>query len=87
VWFYPPEFLESLGGFGIAPTPETPPSLVRGALNDLYRYQLRSLRDGLRAGSVEKARYHAHVIALRKHYWLLTLPLQAWERICREGSG
>ena len=79
---YPPEFLESLAGFGIAPRPETPPAVVRGALNDLCRYQLRSLRDGLRAGRVEKAHYHDHVIALRKRYWLLTLPLSAWERIC-----
>jgi hypothetical protein len=83
---YPPEFLESLAGFGLAPTASTPPALVRDAVNDLYRYQLRALRDELRAGRVEAGSYHGLVIALRKRYWVLTLPLVAWERICGEGS-
>ena len=81
-WHYPPEFLESLASFGLAPTPRTDPGLVRDALNDLYRYQLRALRDALRLGRVEKARYHDGVVALRKRYWLLTLPAGAWDRIC-----
>jgi hypothetical protein len=83
---YPPEFVESLAGFGLAPAPSTPPSLVRDAVNDLYRYQLRALRDQLRAGLVEPGSYHGLVVALRKRYWVLTLPLAAWERICGEGS-
>jgi hypothetical protein len=86
VFVYPPEFLESLAGLGLAPTSETPPSLVRGALNDLYRYELRTARDRLRAGAFEKSTYLDLVVALRKKYWLLTLPLAAWEKICREGA-
>jgi hypothetical protein len=85
-WSYPPEFLESLAGLGLAPTPDTRPSLVRDAVNDLYRYQLRAMRDRLRAGHVEPGSYHGLVIALRKRYWVLTLPLHAWERICCEGK-
>lgn len=81
-WIYPPEFIEALGGFGLAPTPETPPALLRDALSDLYRYELRSMRDRLRAGRIEKADYHGLVIATRKRYWPLTLPLPAWEKIC-----
>ena len=81
-WSYPPEFLESLSGFGLAPTPETPPAVVRDALNDLYRYQLRSLRSRLLVGDFERSAYLDKVIALRKHFWLLTLPLPAWEKIC-----
>ena len=87
MWCYPPEFLESLTGFGLAPTPATPPRLVRDAVNDLYRYQLRTLRDRLRAGGVEPGSYHGLVVALRKRYWILTLPLAAWERICRGHRG
>ena len=86
IWQYPPEFLDSLASLGLAPTERTPPLLVRDALNDLYRYQLRSMRDRLRAGDIEKASYLDMVIALRKRYWLLTLPLLGWERICGEGE-
>jgi hypothetical protein len=81
---YPVEFLMSLAAFGLAPTPETPPAVVRDALNDLYRYELRTARDRLRAGAFERSRYLEIVVALRKKYWLLTLPLAAWERICAE---
>jgi hypothetical protein len=82
VFAYPPEFLESLASFGLAPTPSTPPALVRDALSDLYRYELRVLRQRLLAGDVPKDRYQDGIIALRKRYWLLTLQLPAWERIC-----
>jgi len=85
MWSYPPEFLESLAGLGLAPTADTPPALVRDALNDLYRYELRAARDRLRAGVTEKSTYLELVIALRKKYWLLSLTVPAWERICREG--
>jgi hypothetical protein len=86
VFAYPQEFLDALAGLGLAPTSGTPPSLVRGALNDLYRYELRTARDRLRAGAFEKSTYLDLVVALRKKYWLLTLPLAAWEKICREGA-
>jgi hypothetical protein len=82
VYDYPPEFLESLASFGLAPTPATPPALVREALGDLYRHELRRLRTRLIAGDVPRNDYQAHIIALRKRYWLLTLQLPAWERIC-----
>jgi hypothetical protein len=83
-WTYPAEFQQTLGTFGLAPRTSTPPVVVRDALNDLYRYQLRRMRDELRAGFIEKSAYLDRVIALRKDYWPLTLPLGAWERICRE---
>ena len=68
--------------FGLAPGRETPPSVVRDALNDLYRYELRRMRDALLAGRIAKPDYLDHVIALRKKYWPLTLPLDGWERLC-----
>lgn len=86
MFVYPQEFLDALASLGLAPTPETPPSLVRAALNDLYRYELRTARDRLRAGAFEKSTYLDLVVSLRKKYWLLTLPLGAWEKICREGA-
>ena len=82
MWSYPPEFIDALAGLGLAPTAATPPALLRDALNDLYRYELRSARDRLRAGAMEKSGYLDLVIALRKKYWLLSFTLPAWEKIC-----
>jgi hypothetical protein len=80
-WHYPEELVAALGQFGIAPTERTPPDVVRDALNDLYRYELRRLRERYLAGEFPKAEYHAHVIAMRRRYWPLTLPLSGWHRV------
>jgi hypothetical protein len=82
-WSYPPELREALAGFGLAPRPETPPVFVRDALSDLYRFEIRRLRDRLLAGHVAKADYIGFVVSLRKKYWPLTLTPAAWEQICR----
>ncbi len=85
-WSYPPELGEALTAFGLAPGPATPPALTRDALSDLYRYELRRLRDRLKAGQVDKADYQNLVIALRKRYWPLSLTPAAWDDICSRGS-
>jgi hypothetical protein len=83
-WTYPPEFLEVLIAVGLQPSVSTPPRLVRDALNDMYRHELRRLRDRHLAGEVAKVDYVDHVIGLRKKYWPLALTDGAWEKICRE---
>ena len=85
-WTYPDELGEALLSFGLRPLDSTPPRVVRDALNDLYRFELRRMRDRLRAGGIEKPDYLDRVVALRKKYWPLTLPLGVWERICAGGS-
>jgi hypothetical protein len=82
-WVYPPELLEALGSLGLAPRDRTPPAVVRAALNDLYRFELRRARDRLIGGQIEKSGYLDLVVTLRKKYWPLTLQLPAWEKICR----
>jgi hypothetical protein len=82
-WTYPPELVEALLRFGLRPTRATHPLFVRTALNDLYRYELRRMRDRLKAGEIPKADYIDLVIAARKRYWPLTLQPPAWEQICR----
>src|SRR5205814_152751 len=79
---YPSELQQALAGFGLAPTGDTPPILVRDALSDLYRYELRRMREQLRAGATPKNEYIDRVIALRKRYWPLTLQPDAWEKLC-----
>ena len=77
---YAPEALEVLVGHGLRPGPATPPDLVREALSDLYRFEIRRLRQRLLAGAFPKADYIEHVIDLRKKYWLLSIPTDQWCR-------
>ena len=86
MWSYPEELLAALIPLGLAPTERTAPAFAREAVDELYKYELRRLRDQLRAGDVERANYLGRVIALRKKYWVLTLPLSAWEKICARTS-
>ena len=71
--------LEALARLGLAPGDETPPELLREQLNDLYRYELRRLRDNHRAGQISKADYIPHVLELRKKYWMLSVRLDKWK--------
>jgi hypothetical protein len=74
--------IEALPRFGLAPRPETSPRLVRDQLSDLYRYEIRRLRDRLLAREFPKTDYIGHVIALRKKYWPLALTPEQWEGVC-----
>ena len=82
-WSYPPELLDVLLTFGLKPAATTPPSVVRAALNDLYRFEIRRLRQRMVDGHVEKDHYVDAVIALRKRYWPLSLQPDQWETICK----
>jgi hypothetical protein len=75
---YRPEVLHQLERHGVRPTPETPPQLVHDFVNDLYRYELRRLRDALRAGGIPKAGYYDRVVALRHKYPLVSLKAAQW---------
>jgi hypothetical protein len=86
LWTYPAELREALAGLGLAPTDRIPPAVVRDAANDLYRYELRRLRDRYRAGEMTRSSFLDRVVWLRKKYWVLTLPLSAWVRICSTTS-
>jgi hypothetical protein len=77
---YAPEALDILAVHGLQPGPATPPAVVRAALNDLYRYEIRRLKRRLLAGEFPKERYVDLVIELRKHYWLLSVPVHRWVR-------
>jgi len=77
---YAPEALEVLAGHGLHPHPATPPAVVRDALNDLYRYEIRRLKQRLLAGAFPKGQYIDHVVALRQQYWLLSIPVERWVR-------
>jgi hypothetical protein len=75
---YRPEVLVQLMQHGVRPTPATPPELVYDFINDLYRYELRRLRDRLVGGMIPKAGYYDRVIELRRKYPLVSIKPQLW---------
>jgi hypothetical protein len=74
---YRADVLERLKTHGIRPRPTTRPELVRGFINDLYRYEIRRLRDRLLRGEFPKNTYIDRVVTLRNKYSVLAL--RPWE--------
>jgi len=70
---YRPDVLEALGTHGLRPQPQTPPEVARAFVNDLYRYEIRRLRDRLRRGEFPKDTYFDRVVELRNRYAVLAL--------------
>jgi hypothetical protein len=70
--------IDELGLHGIRPTDRTPPTVVRAFLNDVYTYELRRLRAQLLRQEFPKASYAGRVIAIRRRYPLLSIPLEHW---------
>jgi hypothetical protein len=78
VYTYRQDVLDGLASHGLIPRADTPPGQLRDAVRDLYRYEIRALRDRLIAGQFAKHEYAGRVILLRRRYWLLSVPLPLW---------
>lgn len=79
---YHSEILEELARHGLRPLPTSTPQQLRDAVRDLYRYEIRRLREDLLAHRIAKADYARRVIQLRSRYPVLSIPLQFWTRRC-----
>ena len=77
---YRPEVLKALEVHGVRPRPGTRPELVHEFVSDLYRFELRRLRARQVSGEIPRRDYSRHVVALRKRYLLVSLPLRHWTR-------
>jgi hypothetical protein len=75
---YRPEILVDLVNHGIIPRPTTPPGFVRAFLNEIYRYELRLLRDRLLRREFPKAAYFDKVVEVRNRYRVLAVPIAEW---------
>ena len=75
---YRPEVLELLATHGLAPRPDTAPGRLREQINDLYRVEIRRLRDQCRAGAFPVPELPVRVVALRQRYLLLSIPVDRW---------
>lgn len=79
-----PEILDELARHGLKPRENTSPQRLRDAVRDLYKYEIRRLRDRCRAGEFEKRDLKTHVIALRRRYTLLSIPVEQWTETIEE---
>lgn len=75
---YRPEVLEMLAVHGVFPTTHTHPERVRDFVRDLYKYELRRLRDRYVAGEFAKRDYWGLVDGLRRKYPVLALRAHEW---------
>jgi hypothetical protein len=75
---YKPEVLDELARHGLRPGPETSPARLREQINDLYRIEIRKLRDRCRAGEFSTRELPARVVELRRRYPLLSIPVARW---------
>jgi hypothetical protein len=75
---YRPEVLEQLLLHGVRPTPDTAPALPFEFVSDLYRYELRRLRQALVSGAIPKAGYYDRVVELRRKYPLVSIKPELW---------
>jgi hypothetical protein len=78
IYTYRQDVLAALLAHGVRPTTATNPELVRGFVRDLYRYEIRRLRDRYVRHEFPKAEYGARVDALRRQYPVLSLRARDW---------
>ena len=72
------DVLALLAVHGVFPRRHTRPELVRAFVRDLYKYELRRLRDRYVAGAFPKREYWGLVDQLRRKYPVLALRAHEW---------
>lgn len=72
-FIYRSNVLRELERHGVRPTPNTPPGLVRDYVRELYKYEIRRLRDRMLKKEFPRAEYAGRVEQLRDKYPVLSL--------------
>ena len=75
---YRRDVLSALWRHGVQPTPRTDPHLVRDYVRDLYKYEIRVLRERYLRNEFAKREYAERVDALRRCYPVLALTAREW---------
>jgi hypothetical protein len=70
---YRAEILTQLAAHGVRPRPTTPPALVHELISDLYRYEIRRMRQRLIRGEFIRSEYFGRIVELRRKYPLVSL--------------
>jgi hypothetical protein len=77
-YVYRPDVLAALLAHGVRPTQQTPPELVRDFVRDLYKYEIRKLRERYLRREFPKKEYAARVVELRDRYPVLAQVAREW---------
>jgi hypothetical protein len=72
-YVYRREILEQLAAHGVRPQPTTRPELVHELISDLYRYEIRRMRQRLIRGEFVRSEYFDRIVQLRRRYPLVSL--------------
>ena len=75
---YRDDVLRALLAHGVRPAPTTSPELVRDYVRDLYKYEIRNLRERYMRKEFPKKEYSDRVDALRRKYPVLSLRARDW---------
>ena len=78
MYVYRPDILEQLLRHGVRPTDRTRPELVHEFVSDLYRHELRVLRDRLLDKQFPKPEYYGRVVAIRNRYRVIAMKPREW---------
>ena len=78
VYRYRRDVLDQLAHHGGRPTSSTRPELVHEFVSDLYRFELRRLRDRRVRKEIPAAGYFDRVVDLRRKYPLISLKPHEW---------
>ncbi len=70
---YRADVLRELARHGVIPKPHSSPEFVRGVVRELYKYELRVLRERYVKREFPKAEYFTRVEALKNQYPVLGL--------------
>ncbi len=75
---YRQDVLDAVWRHGIVPTTRTAPELARGFVRDLYKYEIRRLRERYLKKEFAKSEYFTLVEQLRDRYGVLALVPRLW---------
>ena len=75
---YRADVLEELWRYGVQPTNRTPPDLVHEFVSDLYRHEIRRLRERLLSREFPRTEYAGRVIDLRRRYRIISIRPHEW---------
>lgn len=77
-YVYRRDVLEALLVHGVRPTDRTRPGLARDFVRDLYKYEIRKLRERYLRGEFPKNEYSDRVVRLRNRYPVLARVAREW---------
>ena len=75
---YHQQILDELARHGLKPIATSSPEWLRDVVRNLYKHEIKRLRGDYLDGRFPKREYAGRVVALRKRYWLLSIPTALW---------